>query len=144
MRKLATVTLLGSLMTFGLACDGGDSLDREGRMRCAGSGCMDRADCLVEIGPLDAKIDVDVTGTVNLGDVVLSPGVALTGRCVRASGGAAIPGIAWFFSKKNGSRFRGRAPSSSIVRASIAEYGSSSKTIGASCNNSRANRARCI
>ena len=37
--------------------------------------------------------DVNVSGTVNLGDVVLAPGVALTGKVVRASNGAEVPGV---------------------------------------------------
>jgi hypothetical protein len=36
---------------------------------------------------------VNVSGTVDLGNVVLAPGVALTGRCVRAVGGSAVPGV---------------------------------------------------
>ena len=38
-------------------------------------------------------LNVNVVGTVNLGDVVLPPGVALTGKVVRASNGAGVPGV---------------------------------------------------
>lgn len=37
--------------------------------------------------------NVNVFGTVNLGDVALAPGVALTGRVVRAVGGLPVPGV---------------------------------------------------
>lgn len=37
--------------------------------------------------------NVNVFGTVNLGNVALAPGVALTGRMVRAVGGSPVPGV---------------------------------------------------